>query len=271
LEATVSKKKGNRRHKQAKARKPTRRDTTRDEAVDRRGVSANVEAMGGVPVQEPTQIVLIEPIRLDTGEALYFQAPFVETFYLLKAKALRDRAEPKRLRTVTRTVATPDGSLRPRDPRAAFDAIEDLALTVILSAAAIEAYANNAIGRLPDDAMVEVPRRVGGETIVVMRDKGAMDRFALAEKLIRAVPLLTRRDSIKGTDAWQKFRRITRLRNALVHMRREAQNDPDKPGPFGQLVRGDGSRAPEDAALVIEALEPGWIPQNARAALGLPV
>lgn len=224
--------------------------------------------MGGV--SEPTQIVVVEPLRLETGEPLYYQAPSIESFYLLKAKALRDQAEPKRARTVARTVTTPDGSLRPRDPSAAHDAIEDLALAVILSFAAIEAYANNAIGRLPDDAMIEVPERVGGKTIPVMRSKAAMDWLSVGEKLTRAVPLLTGTKSIKGDGRiWPKFRRIRRLRNALVHMRREAYNDPDNPGPFGQLLRGDGSRAPEDAALVIEAVEPGWIPEGALADLGL--
>jgi hypothetical protein len=258
------------RRQAAKRRRGGRQPAVRGEAVDRRSITANVEAMGGVAVSEPTQIVVIEPLRIETGEALWYQAPSVEAFYLLKAKALRDRAGPKRLRTITRTVQTPEGSLRPRDPSAAHDAIEDLALAVILSFAAIEAYANNAIGRLPDDAMVEVPERIGGKTIPVMRNKAAMDWLSVGEKLTRAVPLLTGTRSIKGDGRiWPKFRRIRHLRNALVHMRREAYDNPDNPGPFGQLVRGDGSEAPEDAALVIEAVEPGWIPEAARAELGL--
>jgi hypothetical protein len=187
---------------------------------------------------------------------------------LLKAKELRDRAEPKRLRALERTVVTPDGSLRPRDAQAAFDAIEDLALAVIVAFAGIEAYANNAIGRLPDDAMVEIPQRVGGRTILVMRNKAAMDRLSVGDKLTRAVPLLTERDSIKVDGrVWPKFRRLRRLRNELVHMKRGVYNDPDKPGPFGQLLLGDGSSAPEDAAAVIEALEPGWMPERVRIEL----
>jgi hypothetical protein len=262
---------GKKKRKTTARRKRPGGQSTQREAVDRRSITANVEAMGGVPVAEPTQIVVVEPLRLDGGEALYYQAPSIESFYLLKAKALRDRAEPKRERTVTRTMTTPDGSLRPRDPSASHDAIEDLAIAVILSFAAIEAYANNAIGRLPEDAMVEIPERVGGRTIPVMRNKAAMDWLSVGDKLTRAVPLLTQRESIRGDGrVWPKFRRIRRLRNALVHMRREAYNDPDAPGPFGQLLRGEGSQAPEDAAAVIEAVEPGWIPEQARAELGLP-
>lgn len=213
---------------------------------------------------------MIEPIRLPNGDELWFQTPHIEPFYLIEAKKLRDEAEPKRLTSITNTVATPDGSLRPIDEAQAFDALRGLALAAILSAAAIEAYANDAIRRLPDDAMVEVPTRLTGETIIEMRDKARMDWLPIADKLTRVVPLLTGRDSIKGTRAWQDFRRVNRLRNDLMHIKSEIRNDPDKPSPFGRLMLGEASTAPEDAAGVIEALEPGWIPERIRAELGLP-
>lgn len=46
-------------------------------------------------------------------------------------------------------------------------------------------------------------------------------------------------------------------------------NNPAKPGPFGRLLLGDASKAPEDAAAVIDALEPGWFPEKLRAEFGL--
>jgi hypothetical protein len=214
-------------------------------------------------------MVVVEPIRLQSGEELYFQSPFVVPFYLLTAKKLRDRAEPKRTAALGKTVTTPDGTLRPLKPSDSFDALEGLALSVILSACAIEAYANDAIRRLPDDAMVEVPTRLGGETVPVMRNKAAMDWLTIPDKLNRVVPLLTGRESIKGTQAWQAFRRVNKLRNALVHVESVARNDPDDPGPFGKLMLGEGSKAPEAAASVIEALEPGWMPEHVRPLVGL--
>jgi hypothetical protein len=146
------------------ARQQERAQRREEESVERRGLAVDVTEIGGVPVDEPTQMVLIEPIRLPAGD-LYFESPFVVPFYLLKAKTLRDAAEPKRIQSTRDVVTTPDNTLRPRNPSVAFDALEDLALAVILSAAAIEAHANDMIGRLPDNAMVEVPRRVAGETI----------------------------------------------------------------------------------------------------------
>jgi hypothetical protein len=46
-------------------------------------------------------------------------------------------------------------------------------------------------------------------------------------------------------------------------------NNPLKPSAFGPLLLGEASSAPEDAAAVIEALEPGWIPARVRPELGL--
>lgn len=217
---------------------------------------------------EDTFVVVVEPIRLDGGADLYFQSPHVVPFYLLTAKSLRDRAEPKRQAAINKTVTTPDATLRPLRPSDSFDALEGLALGVILAACAIEAYANDVIRRLPDDATVEVPTRRGGETVVVMRGKAAMDWLSIGEKLVRVVPALTGRESIKGTTAWQSFRRVNKLRNALVHVESRARNDPTDPGPFGRLMLGEASTAPEDAASVIEALEPGWLPEHVRAELG---
>ena len=122
-------------------------------------------AIDGVAFDEPHVMVLIEPIRLPSGDDLYFQSPFVVPFYLLKSKALRDAAEPRRLDALTHTRREDDGTLRPLGPFGALDALEDLALAVIMAAAAIEAHANDMIGRLPDDAMVEIPTRLGGKTV----------------------------------------------------------------------------------------------------------
>jgi hypothetical protein len=38
---------------------------------DRRSITANIEAIGGVPVSEPQTIVVIEPIRLPSGDDLW--------------------------------------------------------------------------------------------------------------------------------------------------------------------------------------------------------
>jgi hypothetical protein len=236
------------------------------EFPDPRGTFAQVLAQGDVPVDEETFVMLIEPIRLPSGDVLAFQSPHVAPFYLLTAKALRDNAEARREAAIGNTVRGADDWLRPTNPADSFDALEGLALNVILSSAAIESHANDAIGRLPEDATIEVERR--GVAVVYERD--SMERsLGLGQKVGDAVRLLTGRATIRGSAAWEAFLRVTRLRNELMHPKREAENDPDDPGPFGKLMLGEGSRAPEDAASVIEALEPGWLPQHVRPLLSL--
>ncbi len=207
----MTSKREKKRKRQRRAKRAREAAQTAQEFPDLRSVFVQVQAQNGVPVDEETFAFAIEPITLESGQQLFFQSPFVVPFYLLTAKSLRDKAEPKRLAAVTKTVTTPDGTLRPGRPADSFDGLEGLALSVILSACAIEAYANDAIRRLPDDAMVEVSERLGGKTVTLMRDKAAMDWLSIGDKLTRVLPLLTGRESIKGTEAWQAFRRVNKL------------------------------------------------------------
>jgi hypothetical protein len=229
----MPKKKRSQRRKAKQQRRqgaPTARrraPTSAGEPVDdRRSIVVEATGDGRCPVRRAARDRRDRTIRLPSGGDLYFQSPFEVPFYLLKSKALRDAAEPRRLDALTNTKRENNGTLRPLDPFGALDALEDLALAVIMAAAAIEAHANDMIGRLPDDAMVEIPTRLGGKTVPVMRNKMVMDWLPISDKLARAAPLLHGSESIKGTAAWQKYKRLFRLRNALVHQRRVAINDP---------------------------------------------
>ncbi len=209
----MNKKQKNRRRQRAQLESRKASQAAR-EFADPRGLSVEVVAQGGVPVTEETRIFAIEPIRLDGGGELWFQSPHVQPFYLLTAKLYRDRAEPKRIAAVTATTETPDGTLRPLDPRGAFDAIEGLTISVILAAAAIEAHANDMISRLDENAQVTVTRR----GIAVVYERVSMERsLGLEQKLDLVGPLFSGRPSIKGTSPWEAFRRVVDLRNELVH------------------------------------------------------
>lgn len=47
------------------------------EFPDRRATFAEVTAVGGMPAEEETFAVVVEPIRLDDGDVLMFQSPHV--------------------------------------------------------------------------------------------------------------------------------------------------------------------------------------------------
>jgi len=257
------------KRKEERTRAPARRQAVLSarELPDDSAARAKVTVVHDVPVDEKTFAVVVESIRLDRRDVLTFQSPYAPPFYLLSAKAFRDRAEPKRIEALTRTKRGKDGKLRPLDPAGAVAALEGLAIAVILSAAAIEAHANDMIRRLPEDASVEVQRK----SIRVVYERNAMEQsLNLVEKITLIGPLLTGRDSIKGTKAWEAYWRVVPLRNELLRVEPDGGSNSDQPGPFGLLMRGDGSCAPEDAAVAIDAVEPNWIPKHARLELGIP-
>ncbi len=107
-------------------------------AERRSAIHVEVTAIVGVRVAEPHDAIVVEPIRLDSGDVLMFQSPLVSAFYLLKAKTLRDDAEPKRVEALTKTQRDSDGNLRPLNPARA-STLWKICLCVILSPAAIEA------------------------------------------------------------------------------------------------------------------------------------
>jgi hypothetical protein len=72
--------------------------------------------------------------------------------------------------------------------------------------------------------------------MTIMRNKAGMEWLPIGDKLHRAAPLLHGTKSIQGTVPWQNYKRLFRLRNALLHQRREAVNDPLKPSAFGKLL-----------------------------------
>jgi hypothetical protein len=66
------------------------------------------------------------------------------------------------------------------------------------------------------------------------------------------------------------FRRLTELRGEVVHVKANRRTtDLDSTSVFGRLLRGDATRCVEDAASVIDACEPGWLPDALTKALGL--
>ncbi len=230
-----------------------------------------VTAMDGVPVTEPTFVHPVDRLRMDDGKVLAFHATSVPAFYLLTARGLRDQGEQER-QTVMATIKPsplPDdhSDLDISDDSLAMDALGKLASAVILSAAAIEAYANEAIDRLDPAATVTIKRR-NKQSEVPQAD--LVRRLRLDEKLDLVAPLVSGQASIKGTRPWELFKKLNELRGDVVHVKaRGRTNDPDIPSVLGRLLLGEGSHCIEDAVTIINAVDPACLPVAAREALGL--
>lgn len=207
-----------------------------------------------MPIGDDQFIFPISPVRLEDGRVVYYYSPAAVDFYLLEAKRLQDVGERKRQRALTDLRKEDDGSFRPQNASAVLDAVADLTSAVFLSVGAIEAFANLMIERLPDDA--EVDR--GGKNGVVRQGK-MVRQLQLPQKLDLAVPLVTGRPSVKGSNPWARFVVLSRLRNDLTHVKEGGySNEPDAPSGFGRLVQGDGRTCVDDAVVIITACDPEW-------------
>lgn len=266
----MSRRNESRRAKQRRHQRQKRE--SRKEAVgpDPRLITVEVTAIGGVPVKEPTFIYPVDRLRLPNKKVLAFHAPSIPAFYLLTAKELRDSGEQERqkvMATLKSSLARDEfNDLDVADDSLAMDALGKLASAVVLSAAAIEAYANEAIDRLDSTATVNVKRR-GADKEVAQPEM--VREFRLEEKLDLVAPLASGQPSIKGTRPWETFRKLNELRGEVVHVKaRGRTDDPDVPSVLGRLLTGEGSRCIEDAASVIVACDPAWLPKATQKALG---
>jgi hypothetical protein len=153
------------------------------------------------------------------------------------------------------------------DDSLARDALGTLFSAVIFSAGAVEAYANEAVDRLPDGTTIQRRRRK--EIQEIPKDE-AIRRLSLDEKLHLVLPIVTGVDSIKGRKPWEAFVRLSELRGEVVHYKaRGKTDDPDIASALGRLLKGEASSCVEDAVEIILAYEPNALPESTKQALGL--
>lgn len=233
--------------------------------------TTEIKGIDGRPVAEPTFISPVDRLRLADGRVLASHAPTMPGFFLLTAKELRDDGERLREEVLALIKPAPEredwADVKVNDDSLALDALGKLASAVILSAAAVEAYANEAVDRLSEGETIERRRR--GETQSIPKNE-AIRRLSLDEKLDLVLPKVTGLPTIKGREPWPRFVRLNELRGEVVHYKpRGKTDDPEIRSALGRLLNGEGSTCVEDAAAIILAYEPNVLPESTRHALGV--
>jgi hypothetical protein len=210
----------------------------------------------GLQIPDGALILATGSVKLNDARLLLYPGPNVARFNLLEARAHQKRAEKLRTELLASLRALSDGSFQVTDMRRLFDFLSAATSSVLMSIAAIEGVANALIDNLPEGTSITIDRRGVPEII----GKGDMARrMAIAEKLDLVVPL-TGQPSPKGTAVWERFVHLRRLRDDLVHIKEFGYSaEPTEPQAYGQLLRGDGNTAVQDAALLISAAAPGWV------------
>jgi hypothetical protein len=96
-------------------------------------------------------------------------------------------------------------------------------------------------------------------------------RLSTSDKLHQVMPEITGEPSLKGTLYWERFVRVRRMRDALVHVKEGNYSaDPDKPSTYGMLLRGDADDCVLDVCALITKLDPGRLSEAARKTLKIP-
>jgi hypothetical protein len=263
-------KKMRQRQQQAKRRRPEQARGKRP-FPDPRLLTFQITEIDSVPVTEDTFGFPVDRMRLTDGRVLAWHVPLVPAFYLMTAKALRDDGERERAQVMKTIIAAPErveyADVNVKDDSLAMDALGKLGSAVILSAAAVEAYANEAIDRLDEKETVEVERRGAKQTV---SQPEMVRRLSVEEKLDLVLPKVTGKKSIKGRGPWPRFKKLNELRGEVVHVKPRGQtDDPDVPSILGRLLNGEGSTCVEDAVAIITAYEDTALPESTRKALGL--
>lgn len=261
--ACVAKKKPK---KEAKAR----RGRSRGGRIDARLVAVQVAGAveGKLDIKPGDWILAVSPVRLPDGSVVAYHPPQPVAFNLLEAKRHRDGGVKQR-RAILGNLEAPDanGQRRPQDSAAVIDCLSNLVGAVLRAFTAIESLANHSIDQLDDNATVNVERQ--GQPVTIGK-ADMVRRLNITEKLELAVPQLADGNATKGTKAWERFVHLKRLRDDLVHVKdRGYSNDPDQPSAYGQLLAGAGDACVEEAAGLVAAARPTFLPDHVRIALGL--
>ena len=238
---------------------------------DPRLLTFPVKELDGKPVSEPTFAFPVDRLRLPDKRVLAFHQPTMPGFFLVTASQLLEEGERQRQEVMAAIRVPADrldyADVNVSDDAAALDAIGNIAAAIILSAAAVEAYANECVDRLKDSVIVDVER---GGAMQTVRKSEMVRRLSLEEKLDLVVPKAAGVASIKGKGPWEKFKRLNELRGEVVHYKpRGKTDDPDIKSALGRLLTGEGSNCVTDAAAVVTAYEPTVLPESTRQALGL--
>jgi hypothetical protein len=229
-------------------RKHTKREPPK-KRLDPRTRHVEVTGRDGVELAESQRWETIQPMKLDTGKLVYFAAPFAWVLLLQLAVDHLKRGEKARRRALASAAPFNVGDVL-EDQVSSHDALGYLTAAVVLSFAAIEAYANEQIDNLAENATLTV----GGKEIA--RDDMARN-LSTNEKLKKAVPLAKSRPSIAGDSTlWQKFTDLKHLRDELVHLKERGYSpDPDETTAYAHLLRGDAADCAADAATLIYEME----------------
>ena len=206
---------------------------------------------------------------MPAGQVIFSPAPSFAAFYLVEAKRHLDRGTRLRRHALAALRTAHDGKLLIIDKQAVLDCFAEITKAVLLSYSAIEALVNEMIESLDDSAMITHTNTRGEETQIGKAE--IVRRLSTPDKLHNVIPVVTGEPTVKGTIFWERFVRLRRMRDALVHVKDgNYSSDPDEPSTYGMLLRGEADNCVLDACALVTRLDSSRLSDAARKALKIP-
>lgn len=219
-------------------------------------VQAEASTQGDVDVKKGDWLVVVSPVDREDGERLAWHPPQPVAFNLIEAQRHRDLGVQRRRAIMGNLKRRSDGSLGPRDTRAALDCLSSLSAAVLFSFTAIESLANHAIDMLPAETVITRKGREVAQADMVRS-------LGIDDKLKRAVPLLDGATSIAGTTTWERYRDLKFLRDELLHVKERGYDpDPSVRTAYDRLMLGEADGCVNDALAVVQGAFPGFLPPH---------
>jgi hypothetical protein len=174
-------------------------------------------------------VATTEKLHKSSKRVVGFALPCAPALYLQLANDARCRRLAVDVATEFVTHPPPQGAY-PDNHSRLFDFFQNFAAEVIFAFTAIEAFANE---NIPE--AFEYQYRNARKDVEALRGPDIERRVSLDEKLSRVLPEAHSLKSPKGTDAWQKYRKLRQVRDRLIHLKAV---DRKSSGPEHETIWG---------------------------------
>lgn len=191
----------------------------------------------GIVHKKGTSVELVGFVKYDEKHVLDFPIPnmaalFLDQSYVSWEESQEFLKKERFLETPSKNL--PKGTIYPKEDFLFFDVIQKRMIAIIFAYTALEAFANESI---PDEYTFERERE--DKKCLEKYAKDQIEFLSLDIKLGEILPVIFNTKTIKGTQIWNKYKFLKKLRDRIVHLKskdRKSNKDPNEDTIWKELL-----------------------------------
>jgi len=187
----------------------------------------------GEAVPKGTQVTFVSTVQIKKKKHLTIALPNATALCLNISR--RSWAQAKDLRKNAKIDSSLKSEVGFKCHSDAFDYIERVMESVVMAFTALEAFANEVV---PEEYEYHSLRK--SEVILETMNKTQIERWiSLDEKLTSILPEILKVKSPKGTRSWQGYQSLKKVRDRIIHMKKEDRRSsgPEIPTLWHELFK----------------------------------